>query len=228
MDSNIQALKKVTIFSMLDEQDLIKIASVAVERSYQKNRVIFSEGDIGNVLFILLSGMVKIFVNDKTGREVILKIMDENDFFGEMSILDGNYRSATIVALKGSKALLISKDDLVSLIRHHPSIAFNIMAALSRRLRKADDKIASLSFLDAYGKVAKVLLEFAAVIGKQDGDHIVIDIPVSRREMAETAGVARETFARILSKYVSKGCLEIKGKKIVILDHETLKKKATI
>ncbi|MGR3179576.1 MAG: Crp/Fnr family transcriptional regulator [Candidatus Anammoxibacter sp.] len=228
MDVKIQTLKQISIFSALDEQDIAGIASVTEIRSYKKNRVIFNQGDTGNVLFILISGLVKIFLTDKDGKENILKVIYEDDFFGEMSLLDGNFRSATIIALENSKALLIYREDLFKLIQSYPLIGYNMMVALSRRLRATNNDIASLNFLNSYGKVARVLLGFVTKRGKQESGNIVIDLPISRQEMAEMAGVSRETFSRILKKYKEMGCLKVKGKTIIITNQEILKEKTIV
>ncbi|MGR3319947.1 MAG: Crp/Fnr family transcriptional regulator [Candidatus Anammoxibacter sp.] len=228
MDARIQTLKCISIFSALDEQDIAKIATVTDMKSYKKNRVIFNQGDTGNVLFILMSGLVKIFLTDKDGKENILKVIYKNDFFGEMSLLDGQFRSATIIALENSQALLIYREDLFKLIQRIPLIGYNMMVVLSRRLRAANDEIASLNFLDSHGKVARVLLAFITNRGKHKNGKVVIDLPISRQEMAEMAGVSRETFSRILNKFKVMGCLEVKGKQIIIINQETLKEKAII
>lgn len=228
MDFKILALKKMPIFTTLDDKDLTRIASVAYMKSYKKNRVIFSQGDTGNTLFFLMAGIVKVFLSDKNGRESIIKIIYENDFFGEMALLDNNIRTATIAALKDSKVLFIYKEDLFNLINCYPVVAYNIMGTLSKRLRKADTKIATLGFLDAYGKVSQVLLDLIANSLKSENKHNIIDSPISRQEMAEMAGVSRETFSRILNKFVSAGYVKLKGRKIIIFNQEILEYKTII
>ncbi len=218
MDLKIQALKNVNLFSMLSDSELKEIAALAKSRCYKKNRIIFHQGDPGNVLFVLLSGLVKIFIDHEDGRESILKIVYEKDFFGEMSLLDGEYRSATITALEDSEALLISREDFIGIIKRCKSFTLNILAALSRRVRSADEKIFDLTFLDAYGKVSKLILNLIENSSSSLDDRIIIDTPLSRLEMAEIAGISRETFTRIINKYQSKGVLSLEGRKIVILD----------
>lgn len=224
MNTKIQTLKPLSIFSLLEEPDLEKISSVTTEKSYQKNEVIFHQGSRGSTLFVLKSGLVKISLIDSSGREAILRMISENDFFGEMSLLDGHFRSASITAVEESKAVLISREDFTCLIQQYPSIAFNMLASLSRRLRKTNEKIASLSFFDAYGKVARTLLDFIANQGERHGDQIILNLPFSRQEMANMTGISRETFARILNEFQVRGCLKTEGKKIVILDEAILKR----
>lgn len=205
MDFNIEFLKKVSIFSSLEETELKNISSIAVERSYKKDQVIFHQGDEGNVLFLLKSGLVKIFLVDKNFKEVILRIVDKNDLFGEMSLLDGKFRSATVTAIEDSKALLISREDLIRLIKQHPTIVLNMVVTLARQLRQTTDKITSLAFFDAYGKVAQVLLDLIPKIGKNNDGNIILDLPFSRQEMSELAGISRETLTRTLREFSDKG-----------------------
>ncbi len=225
MDLKMNALKNVDIFTLLEESYLKEVANLASLKSFKKNKVIFHQGDPGNVLFVLLSGQVKIFIDHEDGRESILKVVCENEFFGEMSLLDGEFRSATISALEDSKALIISRDDFINIVKQYPAFTLNMLATLSRRIRNADNKIFSLTFLDAYGKVSQLLIDLIKNNGKRIDELIVIDSPLSRLEMAEMAGVSRETFARIINKYQAKGCLKLEGRNIVVFDEAFLKKK---
>lgn len=213
-------IKNVPLFSQLDESNIEGIASVASMRFYEKNRSIFNEGEDGNILFILKSGVVKIFVTNEDGRKTIIKVLNKNDFFGEMSLLDGGYRSATIVAAEDCMAVLIFRDDLISIFRRYPSIILNMLSSLSVRLRKTNDKIADLTFLDASGKVARVLIDFIPSLGKHDNNsgQIIIDLPFSRQEIAEMAGVSRETLTRVLNKFQEKSYIKVDGKRIEIVD----------
>ncbi|MGR3218312.1 MAG: Crp/Fnr family transcriptional regulator [Candidatus Anammoxibacter sp.] len=223
MDSVVRLLEKVSLFAGLDEHILDKIVSIAVKKTYKKNETIFHQHDKGSALFVLQSGMVKIALIDKSGRQTILKIIEKDDFFGEMSLLDGRFRSASIIAMEDCEALLIFREDLINLIKLYPLISLNMLALLSRRFRETDEKIASLTFLDALGKVARVLLDFVADRGVRDNGHILLDLPFSRQEISEMAGVSRETLIRIFQKFRAMGCLKLDNKKIIILDEQFLK-----
>ncbi|MEE8484232.1 MAG: Crp/Fnr family transcriptional regulator, partial [Nitrospinota bacterium] len=154
------ALRQIPLFASLDDVALKNLSKISSYKVYKKNEVIFHLGDEGSTLFILNSGSVKIFLNDDKGKEMILKILYKGDFFGEMSLLDGQFRSANVMSVEPSKALIIQREDFLRLIESNPEIALNTMISLSRRLRKIDEKVASLAFLDSYGKVARFLLDF--------------------------------------------------------------------
>ena len=146
------------------------------------------------------------------------------DYFGEMSLLDGCFRSATVTALEDSKALVIFRNDFIDFIEKRPAAVLDIVATLNRRLRKATKQIESLTFYDVYGKVAKILLDLAKEKGKKTGKHTAIDVPISRQELASMAGTSRETLTRVLHEFQVRGCLAVDGKHLTILDEGILRR----
>lgn len=140
MSYKIHTLSKVSLFSSLEDEQLKQIASITIEKSYRKNEVIFHENDSGSALFILRSGMVKISLVDPNGKEAILKMLYENDFFGEMSLLDGHFRSATVIAMEDCKALSIFQKDFVRFIKQYPSIILSIVSTLYQKSQKQTSK----------------------------------------------------------------------------------------
>jgi CRP-like cAMP-binding protein len=217
-------LRRVQIFSELPDNDLSRFLGIVSERTYKEDEVIFHADDTGHSLFILKSGSVKISICDKKGNEDILKIMYPFDFFGEMSLLDGQHRSATVTALEKSAALIIKREHFVDLIKKYPQIALNMLALLSRRMRKTDEKIGSLRFANAYGKVAKVLVDISAEHGIRDKNGVIINLKLSRQELADFAGVSRETVTRILKEFESYGSLKVDKRKITILNEAILRR----
>jgi CRP-like cAMP-binding protein len=217
-------LKKVGLFSELSDDDAAKFLEIASDKTYRKNEVIFHADDPGSSLFILKSGSVKISICDSEGSEDILKIIYPYDFFGEMSLLDGQHRSATVTALEKSIALIIKRDNFIELVKKHPTIALNMLAALSRRIRKTDEKIWSLRFSDAYGKLARVLLDISGESGIRENNSIVINNELRRQDLADLAGLSRETATRILNEFQRSGSIKVDKRKIIILNEAILKR----
>ena len=217
-------LKKVDLFSELADDDLVKFLEISSDKTYRKNEVIFRADDPGSSLFILKSGSVKISICDSEGNEDILKIIYPYDFFGEMSLLDGQHRSATVTALEKSIALIIKRDNFINLIKKYPNIALNMLAILSRRIRRTDEKIWSLRFSDAYGKLAKVLLDVSDENGVRENNSIVINLGLRRQDLADLAGVSRETATRILNEFQKSGSIKVEKRKITILNESILKR----
>lgn len=224
MVSKVESLKKIPIFSSLSEPYLEELSEIALEKTYRKNQVIFDQGDLGNSLIIILTGLVKISLVDSNNHEFIIKTFSANDFFGEMALLDGGTRSATATAVEDTKVLIIFRDNFIGLIHKTPSVALGMLTELSNRLRTTTENISNLTFFDAYGKVARCLLDLAKQIGKQEDHGMTMELTLSRQELANMAGLSRETFARILKEFQVRGCLEVQGKKITILDEKIMQR----
>lgn len=223
-----EILRTIPIFSSLTEENLDKLASIAIEKSYRKDQVIFDQGDPGDSLIVLKSGLVKVSLSDSNDHEFIIKTLGENDFFGEMSLLDGGERSATITAVEDSQVLKIYRKDFICLVTDNPSVALDLLEVMSQRLRRTTENISNLTFFDAYGKVAKCLLELTDKSGREEAEGIVLNLKLSRQELANMAGLTRETFARILKEFQVGGCLVTKGKKITILKKDQLEREVNL
>ena len=220
---DVQFLRNIPLFSALQDAELEQVAGVIRKKDYRKNDVIFHQDEPGNALFIVTSGLVKISLMDKNGREAILKMVYANDFFGEMSLLDGYFRSATVTAVEACQAILLARDDFISLIKEHPELILSMLLTLSRRIRKTDEKIASLSFFDAPGKVAGSLLDITRN-HTPDAATGLVTLAVSRQNMADIAGISRETLTRVLHDFQSKSYIRLHKRKITILDHHALER----
>lgn len=210
----------VPIFGDLTEQDLNKITKLGETRKYKKGELILLEEETGAAMFVIIRGKVKIVRTDEKGREVILSILSENDFFGEMAILDGSTRSASVFALEMSEIFMIQRKDFLELMHSHPQVAVSLLRELTLRLRKADAQIKSLSLKDASGKVAFVILQLADEIGVVKNGCVVIDELPMQQDLANMAGTSRETVSRMLHKFVKKGFIKLTGSKLIINDYD--------
>lgn len=166
MSDKTNFLKNIPIFSDLEENSLNQILGLGSLKMYAKDEIILNEDEAGTALFVIVKGKVKISRSSKDGKEVILTIMNESDFFGEMAILDGFSRSATVTALEESKLFIIQRNDFLALLKNHTEVSIALLQELTQRLRAAGMKIKALSLKDAEGKVASVILQLAEEIGK--------------------------------------------------------------
>ena len=220
----INVLRNVPIFAELEERELEKIAKLGVRQKYKKGNVVVIEQESGAALFIIVSGKVKIVRMDEDGREVILSIFGPGEFFGEMSLLDGMARSASVIATEKSELLMIHRRDFLELLHEFPSVAISLLAELAMRLRKADMQIKSLSLKDAAGRVANVVLMLADDIGIfRKGKVEIEDLPLLK-DIANMAGTSRETVSRMLNMFVEKGQIQLDGSKITINDYDAFRK----
>ncbi len=221
--SSSEFLQYVPIFSELHPKTLEKITQVGARQKYVKDNIILMEEEAGSALFVIISGKVKIARSSGDGREVILSILNESDFFGEMAILDGQTRSASVIALEDSELFIIQRNQFLELLRTHPEISIALLNELSSRLRSADLKIKSLTLKDAEGKVAIVILQLADEQGKIKQGIVEIEKLPLQQDLANMAGTSRETISRTLHTFVKKGLLELEGNKLRILNYEKFK-----
>jgi CRP-like cAMP-binding protein len=212
-------LRNIPIFSELNESTLQIIFQSGYIKSYKKNSIILSEEDSGNSMFFIVDGKVKVLRSDDE-KEIIISLLGPGEFFGEMAILDGMGRSATVSAVEDSNLFILQRNEFLDLLNSHPEVSISLLKELSIRLRNATNKIKALSLKDAEGKVALVLLQIADDIGKIKQGIVEIDNLPYQQELANMAGTSRETISRTLHSFAKKGMIEIEGSKIKILNYE--------
>ena len=220
MSDKTNFLKNIPIFSDLEENSLNQILDLGSLKMYAKDEIILNEDEAGTALFVIVKGKVKISRSSKDGKEVILTIMNESDFFGEMAILDGFSRSATVTALEESKLFIVQRNDFLTLLKNHTEVSIALLQELAQRLRAAGMKIKALSLKDAEGKVASVILQLAEEIGKIRQGVVEIEKLPYQHELANMAGTSRETISRTLHTFAKKGLVELDGTHLRILDYE--------
>lgn len=216
-------LKYVPIFSELDENALDQIAIIGTRKNFKKDAVVLFEHESGSALFIIIEGKVKISRVSDDGKEVILTILSDCDFFGEMAILDGMTRSANVTAMEDSEVFIIQRTEFINLLKTHPEVSIALLQELTQRLRSADMKIKSLSLKDAEGKVATVILQLADDVGKIKQGTVEIEKLPFQHDLANMAGTSRETISRTLHSFAKKGLVELDGSKLRILNYEKFK-----
>lgn len=224
MTEELGFLRNVPIFADLDDTQLDRIARLGSRKKYKKSNIIVLEKEMGAALFVIITGKVKVVRTDEDGREVILSIFGPGEFFGEMSLLDGLSRSATVVATAKSELFMIHRREFLDLLNEFPAVAISLLAELTMRLRKADAQIKSLSLKDAAGRVANVLLLLADDVGVfKKGKVIIEDLPL-QQDMANMAGTSRETVSRMIHQFVEKGHISLEGNKLTITNYEEFRK----
>lgn len=223
MTDSGEFLKSVPIFSDLEADRLNQISQLGTRKFYKKDSTVLHENETGSALFVIISGRVKISRQSDDGKEVILTILNESDFFGEMAILDGMSRSATVTAIEESELFLIQRADFLNLLQEHPEISVALLQELTQRLRASDLKIKSLSLKDAEGKVASVILQLADDIGKIKQGKVEIERLPFQHDLANMAGTSRETISRTIHSFAKRGLIELEGARLRINNYEKFK-----
>ncbi|MBK7107179.1 MAG: Crp/Fnr family transcriptional regulator [Ignavibacteriae bacterium] len=223
MKSSSDFLYYVPIFSDLPDETIEQILQVGVRKAFKKETIILMEEDDSGALFIIITGKVKVTRTSNDGREVILNILSEADIFGEMALLDGLSRSATVTAIEDSELFIIQRNQFLEFLKEHPEISIALMQELSKRLRTADMQIKSLSLKDAEGKVATVIVQLANDHGRIRQGAVEIDKLPLQQDLANMAGTSRETISRTLHSFAKKGLIELEGSKLRIFQFDKFK-----
>ncbi|MBC7792778.1 MAG: Crp/Fnr family transcriptional regulator [Clostridia bacterium] len=216
MTKQTDLLRQVSIFKGLDDHAIAVLSASLRPLAFGKDGLIVSQDDQGDALYIIESGRVKVVLYGESGREMILTMFRAGDFFGEMSLLDGQPRSANVIAMEEAHLLVLSRDDFLRSLSEVPTVAANILAEMSMRLRKADAIIGNLALLDVYGRVARLLIDLAKTEGDATDEGVVITSRPTQQDIASMIGTSRETVSRVLSEFQRRGFLQMQGKKILL------------
>jgi CRP-like cAMP-binding protein len=216
-----QTLRAVPLFSQLRESDLEFLGPLFVEREYPRNRVIRFAHDPCDAFYVVLRGQVKVMLIAEDGREVVLSLVRQGDFFGEMTLLDDEPYAASVIASEDSRLLVLRRDDFRRSIRDLPDMSFGLLRALAGRLLEADHKIGGLMLLDVHGRVAHLLLEHS----ERSGDALIRDLP-THQVIAQMVGASRETVSRTFSAMAAKGVIETPAGAVRIVNREALESAA--
>jgi CRP/FNR family cyclic AMP-dependent transcriptional regulator len=209
-------LKAVPFFTRLNDRELDVVRSVATEKTYPKNAVVLTEGEMGDSLYMIQSGKVKVFIGDEDGREIILKILGPGDFFGEMSMIDKQPRSASVTTIEASMFLVLAHAGFERCVEEAPRIGTMVMQILAQRVREADRKIGTLALMDVYGRVASTLLELSVY----NNGKLMVGEKLSQQDLANMVGASREMVNRILKDLSERGFISIESKSITIINRE--------
>src|SRR5581483_922311 len=196
-EDTIALLRRVPVFSTLSREDLAHVGRVAMSRRFEAGAVVFKEGDEGSTCFIVRTGQARAIREHPDGRSITLAHFGPGDIFGEMAMLDGERRSATVEATEDTEAIAILSADMHRLLREHPDISVKLIAALGRRLRDTNERLARQSFQTVQSRVAAALTQLVAAArdpgGGDDGDVL---ITTTQAELAQLAGSSRESASR--------------------------------
>lgn len=199
-------------FAPLTEQTLREIAATGVVRNYPKNAILINEGEVGDSLYIVLSGRVKVFASNAAGREVVIAFHGPGEYVGEMS-LDGSPRSASVMTTEPTTCTIVNRANFREFILAHPDFALHLVEKLIQRVRLTTANVKSLALEDVYGRVVKLLLTLAV---EREGALIVPE-KMTQQDIAERVGASRDMISRLFKDLVAGGYLSIQERQITIL-----------
>jgi CRP/FNR family transcriptional regulator len=210
------------MFAGLPGPDLDQLTGIASDKVFSRGATIFLEGDEGNGFYVVLSGRVKIFKLSADGKEQTLHLFGTGEPFGEVALFSGTRFPANAEALEDSRVLFFPRDAFAGLIREHPSVAMNMLALLSIRLRRFTVLIEDLSLKEVPGRFAAYLLYLSRE--REGSGELSLDI--TKAQLASLLGTIPETLSRILGKMSRSGLIASDGRHIKILDREGLEELA--
>ncbi len=217
--------KQVNIFNGLSDEELQELSSVARRRAFRSGEVIFHRDDPGQVLYVIKEGKVKICLISPDGQEISLVVFGKGEYFGELALLDGLPRSADAIALEKVECYTLQRSDFHNAIMKNPKISIQVMEVLCERLRKTDQHVEDLIFLDVYGRVAKKLLELAETHGVKVDDGTRIDIRLTQQVLASMVGASRESVNKVLGYFTDKEYISTDKQKITLHRAADLKRR---
>lgn len=219
----VSFLRGVELLNGMSAPDLLRVAQMCQIVRYRRAERIFTAAQPGGSLYVVMSGRVKIFGSSAQGRSKTFAYLEPGDFFGEMSLIDDEVRSASASALDDSVLIMLKGEDYRKLVMSRPVIALTVMRTLAGRLRRANREIEALSFNNVLGRIAQILLDLADRYGKPTSEGIRIEMALSHKELAEMAGTAREVISRVISRFRRIGCVNFYDNKLTITDKDKLK-----
>ncbi|MGD2124916.1 MAG: Crp/Fnr family transcriptional regulator [Desulfobacteraceae bacterium] len=214
----IKHIASIPLFKGLPNEQLEDLTMITVDQVFRRSQTIFIEGDDANGFYVIISGRVKIFKLSPEGKEQTLHIFGPGEPFGEVPVFEGRHFPASAEALEESRICFFPRKSFVDLIRRNPSLALNMLAVLSRRLRRFAALIDDLSLKEVPGRLAAYLLYLSEQkMGSND-----LELTITKGQLASLLGTIPETLSRILSKMTGQGLIESIGPQIRILDREGL------
>lgn len=215
--------KRISVFSSLLDNEIERVSELIIHRDFKKGEIIIKEGEHQDSLIILNSGSVKIYKYNQDGKEQILYIFSEGDFFGEKNLFQDKNATYYAQALDDTGICMINKTDFNELLITNPKIALKIIEELARRLEKLENALESMGTKSIEARIGAALIELSAKYGKRTQKGILLELPLSREGLASYIGVARETVSRKLGTLADEGIIEMIGnKKILILREDDI------
>lgn len=211
-------IREIPLFAGLVDEQIQWLAAIVEKRKYSRGKVIFTEGEEAAGLYVLHTGRVKIYKLSSEGKEQILHIFGPGEPFGEVAVFAGGQFPAYAEALEVSETLFFPRKKIVELLTKDPSMAMNMLAMLSKRLKYFTQLVENLSLKEVPQRLAAYLLVLATMKDKRD----TVELDIAKGQLASLLGTIPETLSRILNKMTIQGYIEVEGRQIKLLDRQSL------
>jgi len=220
----LEILKKSIFFSSVSEASQQQISRLFAEEKYQKDDYIFFEGDAPEWFYIVKEGKVKLVKHSDTGKDVILQVFAPGDMFGEVSLLDRKPYASSAQVMEASTILKLARQDFLLFFGRHPFVATEMIMELGRQLREAHATIKSLAVDRVEQRIANILLKLADKLGAPEKGGIMLNLSLTRQDLADMAGTTVETTIRVMSRFTKAKIIKPVSGKVFILDPPALQR----
>lgn len=220
------ALMQAPLFSALDAEAAAALRASMTEKRVPRSGIIFSEGEPGDRMYVVLDGKVKLGQSSPDGRESLLAVLGPGEVFGELSLFDPGPRTATATAITDTVVVGLGHGDLRPWLTGRPEVAEALLQALAQRLRRTNEALADLVFSDIPGRVAKQLLDLADKFGQPGPDGVLVHHDLTQEELAQLVGASRETVNKALADFTQRGWIEVDQRQVLLIDMERLARRA--
>lgn len=215
----IDFLKNIELFSSLTDEELIQISNRIIVKEFARNETILLEEETNTFMYIILLGKVKVVQTTAGGKEIILAIHQAERFFGELSLIDGKTSSATVMAMEESLIAIISKENFYALLYSQSKVLENLLHILCSRLRESWKRIHILNFREAPQRMKMLFTILSGENGKNTPEGTIINLKLTHQEMADMAGLTRETVTRVLGQWQKDGLITVSRNRFILLHH---------
>lgn len=215
-------LASTELFKLLSPSDLRNIAGRCTRRILPGKKVVFYQGELGREMFIVISGQLKVSVTSEDGKELSISIFHDGDIFGELALLDGERRSATVTTIGHCELLVLHQRELNDILNVHPSIGLQLLSILAGRVRATTSLYESSVFVEIPGRLAQKLMELSEEHGVESENGILIDLKLSQYEWGTLVNASRESVNKILKNWEEKNIIGIHKGRIVLKDMTVL------
>jgi CRP-like cAMP-binding protein len=219
-------VRNAPLFLALDDEASVALRASMVEMDLARGQVVFSEGDAGDRLYVIVDGKIKLGTSSTDGRESLLAILGPGEMFGELSLFDPGPRTATATALTETTLLGLGHDALGPWLNGRPGVAQALLKSLSQRLRRTNENLSDLVFSDVPGRVAKALLDLNEKFGEKRSEGLYVEHDLTQEELAQLVGASRETVNKALADFVQRNWIKLEPRAVLILDLDRLVKRA--
>jgi CRP-like cAMP-binding protein len=215
-------LKKIDLFKNLSDEELKELQSYVVTTTYKKKEYIFSEGDSPEWFYVASAGKVKVTKLSHEGKEIILEVISPHDIFGGVAVLRNFPYPANAVAMEDAEVIKISRKNLMRLVDRFPNLMYFIALQLGDRMKSSYDSLKNIALERVEARIAALLLKLSNKVGVETKDGTLIDMRLTKQDVADMVGTTVETSIRTFSKFKKEGLVTDTDGKFIIKDKEGL------